>query len=439
MLVLFSCRNDEDLISPVEKETSQNALLKEGSSLSLWKEDETYIRKVQEVYAQYADENYIFSTHGTILWEYAMTMDTFNENYLIAPVVKDGKVIKTLEVFRVKGKVYFQFSDKDPDANDFFQTLVFTERDKISASVAEGKYTSKSGTISTPICRKFILTVGYVDGAGGEQYPIQETKTICKFVETALPDSDCLGDVDPITGECGGGGTGGAGGYNYPDPPDTDEDPCEKLKAQTSNFIFKENVTTLEGKTGESYESGFRISNLGQSQLLQNKPGSQQVDMKVFSNTVILMHSHYDGLYPIFSPGDIIFFNQWIVWAQNWNAIATNTPKIPLNNLTFTLVTSNGNYSFTFDGTSTNAFPNYTQQQMDDLNDKYIKLLSKAKTITNVSGEVIFNMEKLEEEFLKFMDKEMNMIGIKLYKTTDTGNSELKLVNGNREKNDCPQ
>ncbi|WP_165584999.1 hypothetical protein [Chryseobacterium taiwanense] len=55
-----------------------------------------------------------------------------------------------------------------------------------------------------------------------------------------MPDSDCLGDVDPITGECGGGGTGGAGGYNYPNPPDTDEDLCEILKNKNLSFDYKE-------------------------------------------------------------------------------------------------------------------------------------------------------------------------------------------------------
>ncbi|SDI92908.1 hypothetical protein SAMN05421846_1253, partial [Chryseobacterium taeanense] len=242
-------------------------------------------------------------------------------------------------------------------------------------------------------------------------------------------------------------------GYDYPplgggyeNPADSivvNKTPCDKLKAQTSNITFKNNITSLEGKTGDSYESGYRIGTNSngslQNQMLQNKPGTQQVDLKAFSNTITLMHSHYDGLYPMFSPDDIIFFNQWIVWAQNWNAVPTNTPKIPLNNLTFTLVTSNGNYSFNFDGTSTAPLPNYTQQQLEDLDRDYTyKYLNKAVTVGNVSGIANFDMERLETEFLKFMNDKMNMNGLKLYKTTTNGNSSLTLVNGTRKETDCP-
>lgn len=217
------------------------------------------------------------------------------------------------------------------------------------------------------------------------------------------------------------------------------KNPCAKLKAQTTNTTFKNNITTLEGKTGDSYESGFRISNTSQNQILQNQPGTQQVNMTVFSNTVTLMHSHYDGLYPMFSPGEIIFFNQWIVWAQSWNSVPANTPKIPLNNLTFTLVTSWGNYSFNFDGTSATPLPNYTVQELDDLNDKYIKLLDEAKTVGNVSGNVSYDMEKLENGFLKFMNDKMNMSGLKLFRTTNSGNTELSLnTNGTLKETNCP-
>lgn len=231
---------------------------------------------------------------------------------------------------------------------------------------------------------------------------------------------------------------GGGQNGNPTDSTQIPKTPCENLKTQTNNTTFKSNITSLEGKTGDSYESGFRISNTGQNQILQNKPGTQEVDLKAFSNTVILMHCHYDGLYPMFSPGDIIFFNQWIVWAQNWNSVPTNTPKIPLNNLTFTLVTSNGNYSFNFDGTYTTPFPNYTDQDLDDLNDKYMRLLDEGKSVANVSGNITFDMAKIEKQFLKFINDKMNMNGLSLYKTTSSGNIALSLVNGIRSEVLCP-
>jgi len=153
-------------------------------------------------------------------------------------------------------------------------------------------------------------------------------------------------------------------------------DACAKIKTSTNDSKYKSNITTLQVKTGDSFESGFRLGSpvagsgqtSTQNQILQNKPGTREVDMKIFSNTFALMHSHYDGLFPMFSPGDILLFNQWIVWANSWNAVATNTPKIPLNNLTLTLVTTDGNYLLAFDGASMAALPAYTPEQFDVIN-----------------------------------------------------------------------
>ena len=211
----------------------------------------------------------------------------------------------------------------------------------------------------------------------------------------------------------------------------TQQDPCTKIKTSTNDSKYKANITTLQGKTGDSYESGFRLGNSvagsgqtgTQNQVLQNKPGTTEVDMKIFSNTFALMHSHYDGLFPIFSPGDILLFNQWVVWANSWNAVATNTPKISLNNLTLTLVTSNGNYLIAFDGTATASLPAYTPQQFDALNKDYEKRLNATHTNGN------FDMSKVEKEFLKFVKDKMNMTGLKLYKVKNDGNYEISLTN----------
>jgi hypothetical protein len=208
--------------------------------------------------------------------------------------------------------------------------------------------------------------------------------------------------------------------------------PCENIKTSTGDAKYQPNITNLQGKTSLSYESGFRlgtpVAGSGQSgtqnQILQNKPGTKEVDMKIFNNTFALMHSHYDGLIPIFSPGDVLLFNQWIVWAKNYNDNPSTNPKIPINNLTLTLVTSNGNYLLAFDGTATTAFPAYTPKQMDDLNNDYINdYLSQTQTNGN------FDMIKVEKEFLKFVKDNMNMTGLKFYKVKSDGNYEISLTN----------
>ncbi|MPT33018.1 MAG: hypothetical protein E2600_15410 [Chryseobacterium sp.] len=250
----------------------------------------------------------------------------------------------------------------------------------------------------------------------------------------------------PGDGPTTGGGSPGGGGNNDPILISPDGEPvndaCSKIMTTTNSVYYTSNISALQSKTGESYESGFRMGspnpNFGQvgiqNQLLQNKPGTKQVDMKVFSNTFALMHSHYDGLFPIFSPGDILFFNQWIVWAKNYNDNPSTNPKIPINNLTLTLVTSNGNYLLAFDGSTVAALPAYTPQQFDDLSTKYVEdYLNQTQTNGN------FDMDRVEKEFLKFVKDNMNMTGLKLFKVGSSGtNTEIYLEGGNRKTKDCP-
>lgn len=220
--------------------------------------------------------------------------------------------------------------------------------------------------------------------------------------------------------------------------------PCEKIKAMTTTPAYKSNITTLEGKTSDGYESGFRMNlptqNGSTNQILQNKPGTKEVNITFFANTIGMMHSHYDGLFPIFSPGDIYLFNQWVTMVYNNNQVTNpNVPIPPLEDIFFTLVTSNGNYMLKFDTSMMpNQLPVYTQQQFDDLNKKYMEdYLDSAVTVGNVSGNINYDTEKLEKEFLTFLEKEMNMPGLKIYRTTDTENIELILVNGNLKKIPC--
>ncbi|RXM40629.1 hypothetical protein BOQ62_04725 [Chryseobacterium sp. CH21] len=431
LFTLFhSCIHDETLIT-------SNPNSKEYINKSLWKEDEKYIKNVMKIYQD--NEPEIKKSNGTPYWNYATTIDRFNESFLMVPVVENGKVVSVLQVPRHQDKVYFIYTSSDDDIS-FFQNLFSSKLKKIMD-------TKMSDEASKLTCTTKVYSVWYPDNesnpdpSSGSGHWGTYHVTNCTFSQAEA----CLGVVGP-NGECL---EGGGGGYNYPigggsnnNPPDP-PNPCDKLKTQTSNITFKNSITSLEGKTNDSYESGYRIGTNSdgtlQNQLLQNKPGTQQVDLKAFSNTITLMHSHYDGLYPMFSPGDIIFFNQWIVWAQNWNSVPKNMPKIPLNNLTFTLVTSNGNYSFSFDGTSTTPLPNYTEQELVDLDNKYIQMLDNAKTIANVSGSVSYNMEKLEKQFLKFMGDKMNMSGLKLFRTANGGNTELSLnTNGTLKQTNCP-
>ncbi len=363
-----------------------------------------------------------------------MTFVNFNETYDLVPIIKDNKVVLLMEAVRTGNKVFFYEKD-NKDLIEFFNLAMYSNVIKYE-EVINMKRNISSKTISAFVCTTRWLSIGCSDNEPN-CVPYVKSVTNCEYQGgTGIPPKS----FDPIGMDDGGNGNNG---YEYPEIPE-EQNPCSKLKIQTTNTTFKSNITSLQDKTGESHESGYRIGRNPdgtlQNQLLQNKPGTSQVDMKIFPNTTTLMHSHYNTLYPMFSPGDIILFNQWIVWAQNWNAVATNTPKIPLNNLTLTVVTSNGNYSFNFDGSSATAFPNYTQQQYDELNELYAKMLSEARTVSNVSGTVNYDMEKLEKQFLNFMKIKMNMTGLVLFRNTDTGNTKLGLnTNGTLNASECPE
>ena len=212
---VLSCRN-EDVYNSVE----QN---KEYASKSLWQEDQVYIKNINKVYDNNANIEYIYKTYGTVAWEYAMSMGRFNESYLIVPVTKNHKVLYTLEVYRKGSKVFFYFSNKDNEAKNFFEAIIFNNPNKIKVNSNNAKVTSRSLS-----CRTITLIVGSYEGVGGEQYPIEKRETICKFVDEELvTPSDCL---DP-SGDCSSGG-GSGGGYNY---PNQNTDPCATAKIGVNN------------------------------------------------------------------------------------------------------------------------------------------------------------------------------------------------------------
>ncbi|WP_332453636.1 hypothetical protein, partial [Chryseobacterium aquaticum] len=193
----------------------------------------------------------------------------------------------------------------------------------------------------------------------------------------------------------------------------------------------------LKGKTALFRETGYTLSDplAGSSQtgtqdtFLDSPVGSSSVRFTFNPSTFAFMHVHYDHLKdPIFSPGDVIEFNKWLVWAKDWNSISTNMPKIDLKRLSYTVVTSLGVYTMTFDGTDVAPFTNY---DIDIINNKYLEKLGSAATQT-FNGETNFDMDKLEEEFLRFVKEYLPMPGMKLYKIENSGNSEIFLKPNNK-------
>lgn len=72
------------------------------------------------------------SRYLTILWDYATSMNTYDETYhLIAPVLKENKVVSYVEARKIGNKVFFAFTEDDQKTNDFFNTLIFTKKENL--------------------------------------------------------------------------------------------------------------------------------------------------------------------------------------------------------------------------------------------------------------------------------------------------------------------
>ncbi|MCY0978727.1 hypothetical protein PGH12_10430 [Chryseobacterium wangxinyae] len=431
MLSLYSCISDEITSQENPSETLNAARF---SSKSLWEEDEKYISKVREVYAKNANENYIQQKYGTIYWDYATTMDQFDESYLMVPVLRNNKVINILEVFRVKNRVYFQFSADDLESNEFFQTLIF-DRDIIKAAESsDGKDTfEKTGTINVSVCKKYTIIVGYVEGASGEQYPIENTKTICKFVEMALPASQCLGLEDPATGECMGAGSGGGeSGYEYPEPPE-EEDPCEKVKTLLENPQIQDSLTGFKNhaQTNTKKEKGFQELKSGTIQAGSTSAGNE-IFFGIGINSKGTVHTHQPGTIGILAPQDIMTFLH-IVRQQDANS---------LGNAYNGTVSDSGTYFIYFTGTISDLPSGMTEAQEEAYVRKLVRLYKTdyrllLKEENKIPGQKLSNFG-LEKLFFNLLDN-IGLTGkITLLKEKDGNTSTIqKDSNGNPIPNPC--
>jgi hypothetical protein len=257
-----------------------------------------------------------------------------------------------------------------------------------------------------------------------------------------------------------GGGSGpqnGPGGLSNNPPEETttapnlplrNSNPCQRLSALITNSTFKNNENTLFGNVGLNSETGFTMGTpiSGQSgiqnQYLESLQGSSEVDFTFGYNIYAFLHTHFDNpqrrMYPIFSPGDIIRFNEWIAWAKAWNSIPANANKqVNIKNLTYTVVTVQGNYTLMFDGTDVEPFPNYTPEQLDKLIKDYKEQLDKAKNPNPPNND-------LETLFLKFLRKNMNINthipGLKVFRLNKDDNTatEIKLDGNFKQSIQCP-
>ena len=268
VLLLQSCVHDEIY-------SSSDPTSKEYHSKSLWKEDEKYIKNVMKVY--FENESEIKKTSGIPYWDYATTINNFDESFLMVPVVDGGKVVSVLKVPRHEKKIYFYYTNSNDDL-EFFQGLVFSKYRKPlkSDDVSE---TSKI------TCNRQWISIWVPDNNNNPDGPGHwDTRSVIRCRQEI---DQCVGVINEL-GQCEGSGNGNPG-YPYPGmgggTPDTEpETPCEKTKpsiTNANNILKNNNIqqkmdAVLKGKVNATKEWAVAVG--------QKPDGSYEVTPAVEQN-----------------------------------------------------------------------------------------------------------------------------------------------------------
>ncbi|MFY1047271.1 hypothetical protein [Chryseobacterium sp. GP-SGM7] len=298
-LSLYSCIHDEII-------SSSDSASTEYVNKSLWKQDEKYIKNVMKVYAE--NEAEIKKVNGIPYWNFATTVDSFDESYVAIPVVNNEKVVSVLKVPRHGKNIYFYYTNEEGDLN-FFQGLVFAKTKK--AGTPDGSMAQTDGMA----CTRQWISMWFPDN---EQFPTPETGSghweSVSVVKCKSIKDECVGVVNEF-GICEGD-TGDDGGYPYPGggggeaPQEEEETPCEKLTKIGKSSDTKSYMNTLKGKTNDTKEHGYVLAEAGGTVYdypVQGEDGKAGITFTLGVGDKIdgYIHSHYTGLLSIFSPDDM--------------------------------------------------------------------------------------------------------------------------------------
>ncbi|MFH7013116.1 hypothetical protein ACHRV5_14710 [Flavobacterium sp. FlaQc-52] len=238
---------------------------------------------------------------------------------------------------------------------------------------------------------------------------------------------EASGEID-YTWNSESSGTGSGAGSVV----DTYEDPCDKVKKQTTDANFKTQMELLKKNTGLKHETGFGAKKDGSFYPLELGVNGHEVKFPIKSDDIGYMHTHVDRIetekldpdgspiveQPIkmFSPPDIMKF---ILLLKN--ASVNNTPLIDVYG---TMVTSSGTYMLKYIGVNNgiNMGLNFDDKLIDD----YKRYFSR--------------YSDTEKAFLLFVRDKIPMANIELYKIKPDGTAENKTLDHRRKKvtNPCP-
>lgn len=315
----------------------------------------------------------------------------------------------------------------------FVKSARFKDNYAVQNGIVEFLPNGRSMTNKAPIIEP-CTDGGCIDGGGetvngGElrEVVIPPTPKPSTPVVIYTPSGPANGGTNP-----GGYVTPGGGGGSSAPPAAPAVNPCDKIKTLLTNANFKAKEEELRKKTNLKVESGYSQSKNGPFTPLTGTSSTENSDQISFAsdaNTVGYIHAHLDpyervnadgetqSVKPIkmFSPGDV---KQFVILLLN-----ASRNSIPIDNIYGTMVSSSATYQLRFTG---------------NINDVILKGGS-----INWDGLDIFYKEaiknnNLEKGFLKFLNEQIGIIGIELYKIEASGNSRKTLdTNGKVSTINC--
>ncbi|SFN15859.1 hypothetical protein SAMN05421594_1442 [Chryseobacterium oleae] len=191
-------------------------------------------------------------------------MGTFDESFLEVPISRNGKINYILTAERIGDRVFFKIKN-EKNSNDFFNLLVFKERNQLKGKIISG---NENEAFSKSNCYTVQVTWTWTSETTGQVLQVDTfNETRCKPSGPVLTEPTTPGDC--LEENCTGGGTGGGG---YPYTPEQ-KDPCETTKELLQNNDVKNVVTNLKEHmaSGQGGEKGWRLNKTGApSQTTQN-------------------------------------------------------------------------------------------------------------------------------------------------------------------------
>lgn len=212
----------------------------------------------------------------------------------------------------------------------------------------------------------------------------------------------------------------GRGAY---DVPQTVVDPCDKIKLLKSNANFLAKQEELRKKTNLKVESGYMQSKNGPFTAITETSSTENTDQLKFqsdANTIGYMHTHLDDYerkksngdtesvkpIKIFSPEDT---KQFLILL-----LSANKNNIPIDDVYGTVISSKGTYQLRFTGNINDVSAIGNTINWESLNEIYKEVMKR---------------NSIEKGFLKFLNEQIGINGIELYKIDASGNSKKTLDN----------